>query len=216
MIDINRIHPVVFGLQSEAVVFFVFVKGLDGRIVVDQGEDDLAVFGGARLFDQHLVAVQDSRINHALTLYRQKEEIPIPYEIDRKGNGIGDIFRRQDGDPGGDFAQNRYIGRLFLRHQKTVVLIDDFDGAIDRRSSADIVFQFQFFQTGVDGRGAFNIYAGTDLPDRRGVAVGVDKSLYIKQYFHLAFIEIFVHRYLSSLKADFSIAKTNIYFKHIF
>ena len=52
-------------MQHEPDLLAVLVEALDRRGVVEQGDDDLAVFGGGLRADDDLVPVEDARADHA-------------------------------------------------------------------------------------------------------------------------------------------------------
>ena len=67
MVYVDRIHGIVFRLETVAAVFFGV--GFYGGGVVDKGDNDIAVFSGGGFADDDFVAVVNADIDHTLAAY---------------------------------------------------------------------------------------------------------------------------------------------------
>ena len=65
----QRLHGRVGGAQFDAIA--VGVEALDGRIVAEESNDDIAAFRGTFLVDDNDVAVEDARLDHAVAAHAQ-------------------------------------------------------------------------------------------------------------------------------------------------
>ena len=101
----DGVKVVVGGLEADAVGFLV--EAFEGGVVViDQGDDQGAVVGGAGAAAQDEVAGADAFVDHAAADDLQGEQFVAVAEQGPQGQGFG-VFDGLDGRSGGDAAQER-------------------------------------------------------------------------------------------------------------
>ena len=135
----DRIHGVIFRLQTDMIVFFV--ESLYRGGVVNQRHNDIAVGGGAAAFHENLIPVKNPCVDHGIPLYFQDERFSARYEFCGKREIIVDILLREYGLTGGDCADYRKADHLFSHHLKTVIAY--FDSAGLGRVALDIAVLIQ-------------------------------------------------------------------------
>ena len=67
MVYVDRIHGIVFRLETVAAVFFVV--GFYGGGVVDKGDNDISVFGSGGFADDDFIAIVNADIDHTFAAY---------------------------------------------------------------------------------------------------------------------------------------------------
>src|SRR5690242_6738155 len=102
----DRFHLAVRGLQADP--FLLTEEPLKGySVVLEQGHDDIPVTGGCRGLDDHVVAVVDERVDHALTTHPQNIRPVSGLYGARHVERLRGVRVRLDGLTGGDLAQDR-------------------------------------------------------------------------------------------------------------
>ena len=97
VVDDDGIHLGIAGLQPDVAVFLV--ERLDRRFAlhaVDHRDDDVSVAGGVLLLHEDVVAVEDARFDHGLSVDRQHEIRALADEAAGHGETVFDILLRQD------------------------------------------------------------------------------------------------------------------------
>ena len=80
------------------------------RLVVDEGDDYIAVVGVFAFVDYEKIAVKDPGVDHAFALDVQSEKVRFIVAPRLKINVAVDILLRQYGQAGGDVADDRHAG----------------------------------------------------------------------------------------------------------
>ena len=89
--------------------------GLDRRLAVDHGCDDLAVVGGRLLPDDDPVAVRDRGVDHRVADHLQQEQRAAADELAGEREDLLDRLLGEDRTAGSDPADDWDIGRLGMR-----------------------------------------------------------------------------------------------------
>ena len=160
---INRFVFIIFRLESNGVLFAEI--SLYRRFVIDEGDDDFAVFCRVLMANDELVAFEDAGIFHAVPLDDEHEAVVIADEISREGIDVFDAFFGKEWGPGADLADEGE-GDDFLGTPGTFV--EEFDGPVLGRVAADIAQIFQTMEVAVDRRRRAQSDFFTDFPYRTG------------------------------------------------
>ncbi len=104
-------HLGVGGLEADHVAFAV--EALEGGVgTVDQGDDDLALAGGAGALDEDVVAGDDVLVAHGVAADLKGEDFAVADDV-VEGDALGG-FDGFDGLAGGDAAKEREAVGAFL------------------------------------------------------------------------------------------------------
>ncbi len=86
----------------------LLAKALQGRLLLlDQGDDDVAVLGGVAAADDDRVAVVNAGLDHGVALHLQSEMLAVGQDVRRAGDVVGMVLDGRDGHTGGDAAHDR-------------------------------------------------------------------------------------------------------------
>ena len=79
-------------------MILLFVEALNRSPIVDDRNNDVPVVCNRLLFDHDVIAVVDTRLNHAFPMHRQHERRCIANDFDRQRHSVGDVLLGKDGD----------------------------------------------------------------------------------------------------------------------
>ena len=178
IINNDRFHRIVFGLQTDMSVFFV--KSFDGSGIVNKRDHRIAVIGGLAAFYKDLVAVKDTGIDHGIALDFQGKRLAARHHVRRNRKITLNILFGQDRLAGRHLADDRNGNHLGADHLKIVVT--DLNGARFGGVAPDVSVLFKRFQMRMNGRSRFQIDCLTDLTDRRRITPLQDLFFDIIQY----------------------------------
>jgi hypothetical protein len=102
----NRSILLIFWFKCDDAV--IFKESLEGCFAVDQGADDLTVFGRALLFDDDSIAVLNARPDHAVAFDLESEHLSRSHVAGHCQISFN-IFFAQKRFARWDPAQNRYF-----------------------------------------------------------------------------------------------------------
>ena len=72
MVGIDRFHRIIFRLKPKAAVFFI--KPLDRCLIINQRDDDFAIFSGGGPAGDNQIAVEDAGFDHAFPAHPQGKQ----------------------------------------------------------------------------------------------------------------------------------------------
>ncbi len=100
----DGLEKIVFRLQANGAVFAVIP--LDGGLVLDHRDDDLAVFSRLLLAHDDVIAVENAGVDHAGALDGEDEVFAFAQQFDRQHHLLVDFLQRGDRVSGGDMADD--------------------------------------------------------------------------------------------------------------
>ena len=101
---------VVGVVRHQPDVAVALLEGLDGRLAVEHGRDDVAVLGGRLLPDDHPVAVADRGVDHRVADHLEQEELAVADQLLGQREDVLDGLLGEDRSTGGDPADDGHVG----------------------------------------------------------------------------------------------------------
>jgi hypothetical protein len=90
--------------------------------------DDLARVGSRLLAQDHVVAVEDARVDHRVPVDLEHEDVAVPDELGRHRVDLVDVLLGHDRRAGGDAAQKRHgAGGAALGGQARLGVVEELD-----------------------------------------------------------------------------------------
>ena len=78
-------------------------------LIIDEGDDNGAVFGRLAALDEDRVAIHDAGFDHRITLDLKREMLARADHAGREGEAVGLMLDGGDGYAGSDPAEHRHI-----------------------------------------------------------------------------------------------------------
>ena len=92
------------GLHPDVILFDE--DALDGRLVADEGDDDIAVLRGITTTHDHDIAIENARVDHTHTRHAQSKQLACRVlTAAREGDVVFHFFYCEDGHTGRDLAE---------------------------------------------------------------------------------------------------------------
>src|SRR5512139_3812371 len=162
----NRLHALVLRLEPDLIL--LTEEALDCRLVIDQGDHDLAVAGALRGAHHDEVTLEDAGVLHALPAHPQDVVAILTADDVRDVEVLFDVLLGEDRLAGRDLPdqrQARWANGLLrpLHHHLERARLG---GIASHHTQA-----LQLGEVGVDRRGGVQADRLADLPDRRWIAV---------------------------------------------
>ena len=177
----NRFERVVFRLQAEAAVFFI--KPLDGSLVLEKGDDDIAVAGRGRLLGDDDVAVQNAGVQHAFAPDIQGEQRLAAGGAAGVRDIALDLFDGQNRGAGGDGAQQGHMRDI-------LVAAVDADGTLQQGIAGDVAGLLESVEARLHRGGRAQADGRADFAHRGWIAAARPfNQIFIN--FLLCFVDLF-------------------------
>ena len=149
----------VFGIEPDMAVFTAV--GLDGGLVLEEGDHDVVVADGYLLMDDDIVTGQNACLQHGLAADTEGKML-TGETLGVEGQVVLNALFRQDGGACGNGAEQGYLILAVVR------AVGDGDGTGLALGLGDQAGLTQSLQVEVDGGGGFQIYGFGDLTDGGG------------------------------------------------
>ena len=127
-----------------------FIKGLNRGGIIYESNHGIAVIRRLAAFYKDLIAVEDSDIDHGITLNLQGKRFTARHHFRRYREVALNILFRQNRLPGRYLPNHRNRNHLGTHHLK--IIVADLDRTRFRRVTPDITILLQCLQVRVDRR----------------------------------------------------------------